>query len=155
MGKSSEYSPSVGPGLQMPGTPWMLISSSSSGPLVWGRRESCCESARIPGTDLLGGDLAARQGKRGRGCWPWAPSSGQKQENLLQSRVSVSRSGVPDPSRLHGLRPTRLLCPWDFPGKDTGVGCHFLLQGIFPTQGSNPCLLNCRQILCRLSYKGK
>ena len=35
----------------------------------------------------------------------------------------------------------RLLCPWDFPGKDTGVGCHFLLQGIFPTQGSNLCLL--------------
>ena len=34
----------------------------------------------------------------------------------------------------------RLLCPWDSPGKNTGVGCHFLLQGIFPTQGSNPCL---------------
>ena len=38
----------------------------------------------------------------------------------------------------HGLWPTRLLCPWDSPGKNTGVGCHFLLQGIFPTQGSNP-----------------
>ena len=37
--------------------------------------------------------------------------------------------------------PGRLLCPWDSPGKNTGVGCHFLLQGIFPTQGSNPCLL--------------
>ena len=34
--------------------------------------------------------------------------------------------------------PTRLLCPWDFPAKNTGVGCHFLLQGIFPTQLSNP-----------------
>ena len=31
-----------------------------------------------------------------------------------------------------------LLCPWDFPGKNTGMGCHFLLQGIFPTEGSNP-----------------
>ena len=31
------------------------------------------------------------------------------------------------------LQPARLLCPWDFPGKNTGVGCHFLLQGIFPT----------------------
>ena len=89
MGKSSEYSPSVGLGLQMPGTPWMLVSSSSSGPLVWGRHESCCESAGIPGIAVLGGDLTARQGKRGRGCWPWAPSSGQKQENLLKSRVSV------------------------------------------------------------------
>ena len=34
----------------------------------------------------------------------------------------------------------RLLCPWDSPGKNIGVGCHFLLQGIFPTQGSNTCL---------------
>ena len=38
-----------------------------------------------------------------------------------------------------------LLCPWDFPGKGTGVGCHFLLQRIFPTQGSNPCLPHCKQ----------
>ena len=36
----------------------------------------------------------------------------------------------------------RLLCPWDIPGKNTGVGCHFLLQGIFPTQGSSPHLLS-------------
>ena len=41
-----------------------------------------------------------------------------------------------------------------FPGKDTRVGCHFLLQGIFPTQGSNSGLLHCRQILYRLSHKG-
>ena len=34
-----------------------------------------------------------------------------------------------------------LLCPWDSPGKKTGAGCHFFLQGIFPTQGSNPCLM--------------
>ena len=45
----------------------------------------------------------------------------------------------------------RLLCPWDFPGKNTGVGCHALLQGIFPTQGSNPCLLHCRQVIYQLS----
>ena len=38
----------------------------------------------------------------------------------------------------HGLRPTRLLCPWDFPSKNIGVGCHFFLQGIFLTQGSKP-----------------
>ena len=36
-----------------------------------------------------------------------------------------------------GLGPSRLLCPWDCPGRNTGVGCHALLQGIFPTQGSN------------------
>ena len=45
------------------------------------------------------------------------------------------------------------LCPWDSPGKNTGVGCHFLLQGIFPTQESNPGLLHCRQILYQLSYE--
>ena len=40
-----------------------------------------------------------------------------------------------------GLWPTRLLCPWDSPGKNIGVGCHFLFQGIFLTQESNPHLL--------------
>ena len=38
----------------------------------------------------------------------------------------------------HGQKHSRLLCPWNFPGKSTGVGCHLLLQGIFPTQGWNP-----------------
>ena len=42
----------------------------------------------------------------------------------------------------HGLYPTRLLCPWDSPGKNTKVRCHALLQGIFPTQGSNLHLLH-------------
>ena len=50
--------------------------------------------------------------------------------------------------------PTRLLSPWNFSGKNTGVGCHFLLQGIFPTQGSNPGLQNSRQSLSRLSHQG-
>ena len=42
------------------------------------------------------------------------------------------------------------LRPWDFPGKSTGMGCLFLLQGIFPTQGSNPSLQHCRQTLYHL-----
>ena len=54
----------------------------------------------------------------------------------------------------HGLKSTRLLCPWDSPGKKTGVGCHSLLQGIFPTQGSNLGLLHCRQILHHLIHQG-
>ena len=41
----------------------------------------------------------------------------------------------------YGLQPVRLLCPWDSPGKNTEIGYHALLQGIFPTQGSNPHLL--------------
>ena len=61
------------------------------------------------------------------------------------SRVLVAQS-CPT-LRPHGLQTTRLLCPWDFPG-------HFLLQGVFSTQGSYLGLLHCRQILYRLSYKG-
>ena len=44
---------------------------------------------------------------------------------------------VPSSLRPHGLGLARLLCPWNSSGKNTGVGCHFLLQKIFPTQGSN------------------
>ena len=53
--------------------------------------------------------------------------------------------------RPHGLQPTRLLCPQHSPGKNTGVGCHFLLHRIFLTQGSNPGLLHFKQILYPLS----
>ena len=49
---------------------------------------------------------------------------------------------MPNSWQLHGLQLARLLCPWDFLSKNTGVGCHFLLQGIFLTQGLNPCLLH-------------
>ena len=51
-------------------------------------------------------------------------------------------------------RPT-LCSPWKSPGQNTGVGSHSLLQGIFPTQRSNPGLLHCRQILYQLSHKGR
>ena len=54
----------------------------------------------------------------------------------------------------HELQPTRLLCPWNSTGKNIGVGCHSLLQGIFLTQGLNPGLLEYRQILHYLSYQG-
>ena len=54
-------------------------------------------------------------------------------------------------SRPHVLQSTRLLHPWDFPSKSSGVGCHFLLQGIFPTQGLNPSLLHRKQMLYPLS----
>ena len=53
----------------------------------------------------------------------------------------------------HELQPTRLLCPWNSPGKNTGAGCHFLLQGFFQTQGANPGLLHCRQTLYHLSTR--
>ena len=66
----------------------------------------------------------------------------------------VSHSVLFDSLRPHGLEPTRLLCPWNSPGKNTGVGSHALLQGISPIQGLNSGLLHCRQILYCLSYPG-
>ena len=59
----------------------------------------------------------------------------------------LGTSNVSYSSRPRGLQPTRLLCPWDSPGKNTGVDCHFLLHGVFPTQESNPGLPHCRQML--------
>ena len=59
---------------------------------------------------------------------------------------SVGHSAVPDSLQPPGLQPTRLLHPGDFPGKNTGEGSHFLLQGIFLTQWSNAGLLRCRRL---------
>ena len=56
--------------------------------------------------------------------------------------------------RSHGLEFTRLLCLWDSPGKNAGMGSHSLLQVIFLMQGLNRGLLHCRQILYHLSYQG-
>ena len=66
----------------------------------------------------------------------------------------LSRSVVSDSLRPRRLQPARLLCPWDSPGRNTGVGCHALLQGIFLTQELNQDLLHCRQILYLLSHQG-
>ena len=63
---------------------------------------------------------------------------------------SESHSVVSDSLRPHGI-----YSPWNFPGQNTGVGSLSLLQGIFPTQGSNPGLPHCGRILYQLSHKGK
>ena len=70
---------------------------------------------------------------------------------ILSTSISFKSSSV----QLHGLYPARLLRPWDFPGKNTGVGCHFLLQRIFLTQGSNLGLLHFRQFLYHLNHQGR
>ena len=54
-----------------------------------------------------------------------------------------------DSLRPHGLQPARLLCPWDSPGKNAGVGCPAVLQGILPTPGSNPHLLTSPALVSR------
>ena len=68
---------------------------------------------------------------------------------LWGTQESESRSVVSD-----SLWPRGLYSPWSSPGQNTGVGSLSLLQGIFPTQGSNPGLPHCRQILYQLSHKG-
>ena len=65
------------------------------------------------------------------------------QPEMEKKSRSVSRSVVSDSLPPHGLWPTWHLCLWDSPGKNTGVGCCTLLQGIFPTLGSNPGFLHC------------
>ena len=67
--------------------------------------------------------------------------------------LSFSCSVISDSLETHGLEPTRLLCPRDFPGKNTGVGCHFLLQRIFLTQGLNPHLLHWQANSLPLSHQ--
>ena len=71
---------------------------------------------------------------------------------LTPTCCCFSRSVVSNSFRPHGLQPTRLLCPWDSPGKNTGVGCRSLLQGIFLTQGSNPSLLHWQACSLPLSH---
>ena len=85
-----------------------------------------------------------------------AKNLGMEYETLVTFNLEKwkqSCSVVSDSLPPHGLYPTRLLCPWDSPGKNTRVGCHFLVQGIFPTQGWNSGLLHCRQILYCLSHQ--
>ena len=65
-----------------------------------------------------------------------------------------SRQVISDSLWSRGLSPARLLCPWNFPGKNTGVGCHFLLQGIFPTQRLNPHILHWQADSLPLSHQG-
>ena len=73
-----------------------------------------------------------------------------KVATLISDKESESESCsvVSDSLQLHGL------CPWNSPGQNTGVGSLSLLQGIFPTQGSNTGLQHCRWILYQLSHKG-
>ena len=83
----------------------------------------------------------------------WLPYM-KSRKLLISIPVCVSRSVASNSLQLHGLQTIRLLCPWDSPGKNSGVGCHFLLQGIFPIQELNPGLLHCRQIPYHLSPQG-
>ena len=73
---------------------------------------------------------------------------------FLWGLVSISAQSRPTVLQLHGLQAARLLCPWNFPVKNAGMSYHFLLQGIFPSQGSNPCLLHWHMDSLPLSHQG-
>ena len=85
--------------------------------------------------------------------WWWGVEATKVSNARGQGKLeSVSCSVVSDTLQRHGSG--RLLYPWDSPGKNTGVGCHSLLQGIFLTEGSNPGLLHCRRIFNLMSHQG-
>ena len=93
---------------------------------------------------------------------PVSPVRGILQARILVWAAYPPPEDLPDP----GIKLTSLMSPaltdgffntsttWEAPLWTTGVGCHALLQGIFPTQESNPGLLHGRQILFQLSYQG-
>ena len=82
---------------------------------------------------------------------PVSPLLHWRVDSLLLSHQeeSESHSVMSDSLQPHGLDS-----PWESPGQNTGVGSLSLCQGIFPTQGSNPGLPHCRQIVYQLSQKG-
>ena len=82
--------------------------------------------------------------EEGKGVSHAAPCS-------LQAQTKFCSHGLCCP---HGLYPARPFCPWNPPGNNTRLGSHSLFQEIFPTQGSNPSLLHCSQILYHLSHQG-
>ena len=74
------------------------------------------------------------------------------QQTKMNNACMLSHSVVSKSLQLHGLQPTGLLCPCGFSRQAYWSDCHALLQGIFPTQGQNPGLPHCRQILYHLSH---
>ena len=71
--------------------------------------------------------------------WLFFNSKTHNKNSLFQERVCMLGCSVmSDSLQPYGPQPARLLCPWDSPGKSSGVGCHLLLPGVSPAQGVNP-----------------
>ena len=91
------------------------------------------------------------------GCATWHVGIFSSLTEMEQQAFAKPKSqllGCVQLSVIPCMQPARPLCPWDSPGRNTGMGCLSLLQGIFPTQGLNPGLQHCRQLLCCLSHVG-
>ena len=101
---------------------------------------------------------------RDGGAWwavvHWVTQSRTRLKWLSSNINSINKRGgvnniIQTPSVMSNSSwPHELYSPWNSPGQNTGVGSLSLLQGIFPTQGLNPCLPHCRWILYQLSYQG-
>ena len=160
--------PDLNPGLSLTGLPWWLrqwrIWLQCRRPGVWSlcwddpleKGMTLCSSIlvrRIPWSEDPGG-LQSTGSQRVGHNWvkrfhfslyhfmsPWVVVT------VLVTRLCPTLCDPTD------YKITRLLCPWDSPGKNIGVDCHSLLQRIFLTQGWNPGVLYCRQIFSHLSYR--
>ena len=122
---------------------WPTLWSLAGFPGSLAGKESACnagDSGSIPELGRCPGD---RIGYPLQYSWASLVAGG------LDGKESESRSVISNSLRLHGL-----YSPWNSPGQNSGVGSCSLLQGIFPTQGSNPGLLHCRQILYQLNHQG-
>ena len=86
-------------------------------------------------------------------CKRWTQTKWRNNYKRIPTE-SESRSVVSDSLPPHGLQSPWNYSPWNSPGQNTGVGSLSLFQGIFPTQGSNPGLPHCRQILYQLRHRG-
>ena len=140
---------------------WLLLLWST------GSRAHGLQSLQFTGSraraQLLCMDLVALQhvGSSRIKDWTGVPcigkwTSGASQKSLIFPTIFcclVAKSCLTHVWQFHGLQCTRLLCPWDLSGKNSGVGCHFLPQ-IFPTQGSNPGLLHWQVDSLSLSHQG-
>ena len=108
---------------------WRLFNTRND--MLWTRRETHRTDSEVVKNPTLKETVMP-----GRNFWArWWGIKAEMRVCLL------SHSALSDSLWPHGLQPARLFCPWDSPGKNTGVGCHAFLQGIFSTQGSNLYLL--------------
>ena len=94
-----------------------------------------CEATRVHLQTSANKFLILAKG-RGRGTGEGGGDQHAWEEGSQQSTLTCMCAQLLSDARLSVMdcSPSGLLCSWDFPGKNTGMGCHFLLQGIFPTQ---------------------
>ena len=119
------------------------------------QRQRCGEKTSSALLVVMGRGLPMTVHDKGTKRWdahtPHGRWNGHQRHPVLRGRNQL-RSVTQCQS--NSLWPHGLYRPWNSPGQKTGVGSHSLLQGIFPTQGSNTGLLHCRQILYQLSQQG-